>query len=511
MVDLSANPDVEMGMQIEFQTGYAGGIACDMLAYPIFEDQVRSRSSLKTLDKATEGVVTAVLASGEFKPELHRSCLIYRPARLKARRLLLVGAGKERDFNPARMREVAGTAARQARRARCETAALLMRGDFPAAEAARASAEGALLGNYESEIYKTRDVETQDLAKFVILGRAGARGPEMEPAIRQGVIIGNAVNMARTLGNEPANVLTPARLAEQALTIGSRTGLDVQVLERDDMEKLGMNALLAVSRGSHQPPKLILMRTKGRKPGRNGPLFALVGKGVTFDSGGISIKPAEKMEDMKTDMAGGAAVLAAMAALAELGTRHPVIGLIPAVENLPGGNAARPGDVVKSYLGKTIEIISTDAEGRLILADALAYARQLGATRIIDIATLTGACVVALGQVNAGMMGTDPEMIERLRRGSGVTGERFWQLPLDEDYRKAIHSDIADIKNVGNRGGGAITAAKFLQEFVEDSPWVHLDIAGVDLDHDGRPFLAKGATGFGVRTLIHLLAKYSNE
>ncbi len=492
-------------MHIEFQTRNPGGVACDLLAYPIFEDQVKNRSYLKALDKATEGVVASVLASGEFKPELHRSCLIHRPARLKAQRLLLVGAGKEPDFNPARLREVAGTVARRARQARCKTVALLLRGDFPVAEAARVSAEGALFGNYESEIYKTRDVETRDLEKFILLGPAQALRSEAEETIRRGAIVGNAVNFARTLGNEPANVLTPERLAEQALAIGARTGLEVQILERDEMEKLGMNALLAVSRGSDQPPKLILLRIKGQKPGKDDPLYALVGKGVTFDSGGISIKPADKMEDMKADMAGGAAVLAAMTALAELGTRHAVIGLIPAVENLPGGNATKPGDVVKSYLGKTIEIINTDAEGRLILADALAYARKLGATRIVDIATLTGACVVALGQINAGMMGTDLEIIERLRCGSRITGERFWQLPLDEDYRKAIRSEIADIKNVGNRWGGAITAGKFLQEFVEDTPWVHLDIAGVDLDHDGQPFAAKGATGFGVRSLVHLL------
>jgi leucyl aminopeptidase len=232
----------------------------------------------------------------------------------------------------------------------------------------------------------------------------------------------------------------------------------------------------------------------------------LIGKGVTFDSGGISIKPSEKMEDMKADMAGGAAVLAAMAALAELGPRQPVMGIIPAVENLPSGKATKPGDIVKSYLGKTIEIINTDAEGRLILADALAYARTLGANRLIDIATLTGAIVTALGHINAGMMGTDQDIIERLQSSAGFTGERFWQLPLDDEYRKVIRSSIADIKNVGDRSGGAITAAKFLQEFVEDTPWVHLDIAGVDLDHDGQPFAAKGATGFGVRTLVHLLA-----
>jgi leucyl aminopeptidase len=300
--------------------------------------------------------------------------------------------------------------------------------------------------------------------------------------------------------------MTPAKFAEQARAEGARVGLEVQILEREEMEKLGMNALLAVARGSVQPPKLIVLRIPGQKPQKKeDPLFALVGKGVTFDSGGISIKPAEKMEDMKDDMAGGATVLAAMSALAELGPRHAVIGLIPAVENLPGGNATKPGDIVRSLLGKTIEIINTDAEGRLILADALAYARTLGATRLIDIATLTGACVVALGQINAGMMGTDHEIIERLRASARLTGERFWPLPLDDEYRKAIRSEIADIKNVGNRWGGAITAGKFLQEFAEQTPWVHLDIAGVNLDHDGQPYAAKGSTGFGVRSLIHLM------
>jgi leucyl aminopeptidase len=273
------------------------------------------------------------------------------------------------------------------------------------------------------------------------------------------------------------------------------------------MEKLGMNALLAVSRGSEEPPRLIIMRARGEqeKKRARGPLYALVGKGVTFDSGGISIKPAERMEEMKADMAGGAAVVGAMAALAQLRPRYPVIGLVPAVENLPSGKATRPGDVVKSYLGKTVEIINTDAEGRLILADAIAYARTLGAKHIVDVATLTGACVVALGHVNGGMLGTDQKNMDRLRANCRITGEGLWQLPLDDEYRKAIKSDIADIKNVGDRYAGAITAAKFLQEFVEDTPWIHLDIAGMDLDHDGRPFACKGATGFGVRTLVQLL------
>ncbi len=491
-------------MQIQLQTRSYADVGCDLLAFPVFENQAGT-PHIKALDKLTRGLVTSLLSTGEFKPELHRTCLIHRPARLKAQRLLLVGAGKEAEFNLARLREVAGTALRCSRQARCKSIALLMCGGFPAAESARTAAEGALYGNYESEIYKTRDVETREVEELVLLIEGKIRRHEAEEGIRRGMIVGDAVNLARTLGNEPANVLTPSRFAEQALAVAARVGLEVQIMERDELERLGMNALLAVSRGSEQPPKLIVLRLPGQKIKKGAPFFGLVGKGVTFDSGGISLKPSDRMEDMKADMAGGAAVLAAMAALAELGSRHAIMGLIPAVENLPSGKATKPGDIVKSYLGKTIEIINTDAEGRLILADALAYARTLGATRLIDIATLTAAIAIALGHVNAGMMGTDQEIIERLKCDARFTGERFWQLPIDDDYRKVIRSQIADMKNVGNRYGGAITAAKFLQEFVEDTPWVHLDIAGVDLDHDGQPFAAKGATGFGVRTLIHLL------
>jgi leucyl aminopeptidase len=492
-------------MQIEIRTRNHIDVACDLLACPVFEGRPLSPLG-KALDEATRGMIASMLSSGEFKPELHRTCLIHRPARLKARRLLLVGAGKESGFSLARLREMAGIAARCARLARCRSAALPLMGGFPAAAAARVAAEGAWHGNYDSEIYKTREVETGNVEEFILLGDGKARRHEAEEGIRRGSIVGEAVNFARTLANEPANVLTPSRLAEHALAVGARKGIEVQILEQDELERLGMHALLAVSRGSDQPPKLIVLRLPGPKARKGAPLCALIGKGVTFDSGGISIKPSEKMEDMKADMAGGAAVLAAMAALAELGPRQPVMGIIPAVENLPSGKATKPGDIVKSYLGKTIEIINTDAEGRLILADALAYARTLGANRLIDIATLTGAIVTALGHINAGMMGTDQDIIERLQSSAGFTGERFWQLPLDDEYRKVIRSSIADIKNVGDRSGGAITAAKFLQEFVEDTPWVHLDIAGVDLDHDGQPFAAKGATGFGVRTLVHLLA-----
>ncbi len=494
-------------MVIEYRTSHYADIVCDLLGFCVFEDEGAGSAAFKALNRLTRGAAGAAFASGEFKPELHRACLIHNPRGLKAKRLLLIGAGKKLDYSIARLRDMAGTVVRRARAATCKSAAFILPADDPPGAGARAGTEGALYGNYESDIYKTRDREGKDVERFLLVVRRGAAKQEIEKNIRRGTIIGTAVNLARTLANEPSNILTPSQLAERAAAIGSEVGLSVEVLEREEMQKLGMNTLLAVARGSDEPPKLIILRIKRQELAakKGAPLYALIGKGVTFDSGGISIKPSEKMEDMKADMAGGAAVLGAMSALAQLRPRHRVIGLIPAVENLPSGKAARPGDVVKSYLGKTVEIINTDAEGRLILADALAYARTLGATHLVDVATLTGAVIIALGNVNAGILGTDQETIDRICRNCKTTGEKLWQLPLDDEYRKAILSEIADIKNVGNRSGGAITAAKFLQEFVEETPWVHLDIAGLDLDHDGRPFASKGATGFGVRTLIQLL------
>jgi leucyl aminopeptidase len=491
-------------MRTEFQTSVYPEVACDLLAFCVFEDEPKDSGELAALDKTTRGIVSAVLGSGEFKPELHRTCLIHRPAGLKAKNLLLVGGGKQKDLTLARQRELAGTAVRSARSAACKTVAFVSCGDFPAADTARVTTEGALYGNYEADVYKTRDREQRNVDGFIVVGSPTGDASSVDEAFRRGTIIGDATNLARTLANEPSNILTPSQFADRAAALAGDAGLELQVLEREEMEKLGMNTLLAVARGSDEPPKMMILRIKEQDRSRKSPTFALVGKGVTFDSGGISIKPADKMEDMKADMAGGAAVLGAMVALAQLHPKQRVIGLIPAVENLPSGKASRPGDVVKSYLGKTVEIINTDAEGRLILADALAYARELGATNLIDVATLTGACVIALGMINAGMLGTDQKTIDRLRQNCSITGEKLWQLPLDEEYKKAIRSEIADVKNVGNRWAGAITAAKFLQEFVEDTPWVHLDIAGVDLDHDGRPFACKGATGFGVRTLVQL-------
>jgi leucyl aminopeptidase len=493
-------------MQVKYYLENYTSIECDILAYPVFEEDAADTAPLASLDKATQKTVSSVLASREFQPELHQVCKIYRPGGLRAARLLLVGAGKKAEFTPAKLRDVAGTAVRTARAAFCKKIAFVCPKDPVAGIAARLVTEGAIYANYDADLYKTKDKEDRDIESFIPVFESNAKTKEIEEGIRRGIIAGEAVNLARTLANEPANILTPAEFAARAVNAAAAAGLDVRVMEREEMESLGMNALLAVGKGSDQPPKMVVLHTKGAlKKGARKASVAVIGKGVTFDSGGISIKPSEKMEEMKGDMAGGAAVLGTMLALAQLCPQKPVIGIIPLVENLPSGKATKPGDVVKSCLGKTIEIINTDAEGRLILADAIAYARTLGATRILDAATLTGACAVALGNVNGGMMGTDQKTIDRLRANCRVTGEGLWQLPLDDAYRKAIRSEIADIKNVGNRMGGAITAAKFLQEFVEDTPWVHLDIAGMDVDTEGRPFASKGATGFGVRTFLQLL------
>jgi leucyl aminopeptidase len=495
-------------MQIGFHKGNCREVACDILGCMVFEEETAGSPALRILGPDVQAATAAALASGEFKAELHRVFLLHKPKGLKAAKLLLIGAGRESDFTPARQREIAGTLIRRAKGVRAKSVTIATRGNLNQERAARIITEGVLYGNYESDVYKTRDREGDCVEQFLILVGRGADAGSIHKGILHGTAVGEATNFIRTLSNEPSNVLTPSEFAERATVEGKRAGLSVEVLEREEMQKLGMNTLLAVARGSDEPPKMVILRWEPQKPRPgNKPSFrALVGKGVTFDSGGISIKPADKMEDMKADMSGGAAVLGAMLALARLNHREPVLGLIPLVENLPSGRAMRPGDVVKSYLGKTVEIINTDAEGRLILADALAYAKHLGAASIIDLATLTGACVVALGHVNAGMMGTDQATMDRLRANCAITGEKLWQLPLDDEYRKLIRSEIADMKNIGNRWGGAITAAKFLQEFVEQTPWVHLDIAGVDLDHDGRPFAAKGATGFGVRTLVQLLS-----
>ena len=326
----------------------------------------------------------------------------------------------------------------------------------------------------------------------------------LDEALVRGRIVAEAQNFTRDLVSEPANRLTPAVLAERARQMAAEQGLECEILDRERMQQLGMGALLGVAMGSSQPPALIVLRYRPERPGPEGVHLGLIGKGITFDTGGISIKPSENMEKMKYDMAGGAAALGAMQALAQLKPAIPVTALVPAVENMPGGRAQRPGDIVTTLSGKTVEVLNTDAEGRLVLADAMTYARRLGCTHLVDAATLTGAIVVALGHVNVGAFSNDESLLGKVMAAAKAEGEKMWHMPLDDDYKEALKSPFADMPNIGTRWGGAITAAMFLKEFVETTPWVHLDIAGTAWLEEDKPFLPKGPTGVPLRTMVRL-------
>src|SRR5438309_2350644 len=364
------------------------------------------------------------------------------------------------------------------------------------------------MGLFEPDKYRTKDKEKRELARLVVAVE-GADEKVLKRGAERGRIIGESVNFARDLANEPGVFMTPTILAERAKEIAKTFGLSIDVLDQRRMEKLGMGSLLGVSRGSDEPPKLIVLKYQPRKIDKRhkGELLALVGKGITFDSGGISLKPGENMELMKYDMTGAATVIGVMRAIAQLKPSIPVLGVAPCSENLPSGKATKPGDVVTAMTGKTIEVINTDAEGRLVLADAISYAKTLGATRIVDMATLTGAVSVALGDVNVGILGTDQALIDELIEAAQEVGEKFWQLPLDKEYSRQIKSDIADIKNVGGRKAGTITAAAFLKEFADGVAWAHLDIAGTAWGEDAKPYRSKGPTGTAVRALINFIER----
>ena len=430
-------------------------------------------------------------------------------------RVVVVGMGKAEETDCLAVRRAMAAAARSLRDRGCRRLGTTLHQMVPAG--VRAAVEGAYLGLYRGEECKTEQSLPSELEELCLLGIGPEHLDSAEIAARAGRVAGEATNYARRLANLPANELTPSRLAEEARATAESVGLGCQVMGPDELREMGMGALLAVAQGSDQPARLIVLRHEpegGRgqarapaPPGGRAPLVALVGKGLTFDSGGISLKPADQMHIMKRDMAGAAAVLAAMRAIAELKLDLNVIGLVPATENLPSGHAYRPGDVVKAFNGSTIEIISTDAEGRLLLADALAYAKQLGATHLVDVATLTGACVVALGHVASGVMGNDNHLVEAVLDAADQAGERMWRLPLFPEYRRQLDSPIADIKNVGGRPAGAITGGWFLREFVGDTSWVHIDIAGTAWSEKDEPHQVEGATGAGTRTLIRLIER----
>lgn len=477
-------------------------VAADVLILPVFEDETTATHDLALIDEAAGGVLGQVIGTDEMKGKPGQFALVRVPAGLGARRVLLAGAGKPESFTSGAMRKLIGAAVRGHGRKGVAGMAFVARPTAAAsAELGQAAAEGALIAAFAVDSYRTEDRDPVTAESLTVIA------PETEVAafqsgLERGQIIGESVNVTRHLVNEPGNVITPTRLAHHAQEVANETGLAVEIINEDRMRDLGMGALLAVARGSVEEPALIVLRYTAANPTDATDTLALVGKGITFDTGGISLKPAEGMEKMKYDMAGGAAVIGAMRAIALLKPNVNVIGLVPTCENMPSGRATKPGDIAKSMLGKTIEIINTDAEGRLILCDALAYARDLGATRIVDLATLTGAISVALGTTYCGLFTSNQPHADAVIAAARNADEKVWQMPLDAEYRDLIKSDIADLKNTGGRYGGSITAAYFLREFVGDTPWVHLDIAGVGWNLENKPHLPKGPSGFGVRTLV---------
>lgn len=499
-------------MRINTSRQNLGEISEDLLIVPVFEGESVREGALAALDHLTGGAIAPLFESGEVDGKRDRSTLLYDAGTLAVKRLLLYGAGAAESLSPLVWQRVAGAAIRSIGQRKITSAAFLLRAQIEDEAQVRAIVEGALLGEKTSDLYRSKRDPVTRLETLHLVSES-PDAPDFAEAARVAQIVAEAANFARDLGNEPGNVITPSELADRAVEMARREGLAVEVLGEEEMKQLGMGALLAVSRGSEQPARLIFMTYEPQEAGSDydGPVIALIGKGITFDSGGISIKPAEHMEEMKYDMGGGAAVIGALQAIARLRPNVRVLGVVPASENLPSGRAVKPGDVVRSLSGKTIEVINTDAEGRLILADAMTYAINHGATHLVDAATLTGACVVALGDVRAAVIGTDQPLIDALLSAGEQCGERLWQLPADKEYGELIRSDIADMKNIGNRTAGAITAAMFLKHFAGDLPWAHLDIAGTAWLTSTKPYMAKGATGFGVRLLTRFVLGFNRE
>ncbi len=483
-------------------------VRADALVVNLFQGVKRPEGATGAVDRALDGAISKLIADGEIKGEKGELTLIHVFGQIQASRVAVLGLGPRRRFEVEAVRWSMAEAARSLRRIGAKRIATVLHGagagGLDPGLAARAITEGALLGLY---VYKKQARKADTPAEVQELTIVEARRSVL-PEVRQGVTLGQVMaestHLARDMSNTPANLMTPSDMAEAARKVASETGLELTVLERDEMERLGMGALLGVAKGTAQPPKFIILKYQG--DGENpDQTLGLVGKGVTFDTGGISLKPAAGMAAMKTDMSGGAAVIAAMRAIGLLKPRINVTGLVPTVENMPSSTAQKPGDVVTALNGKTIEVENTDAEGRLLLADALSYGRKIGLSPMIDVATLTGAITVSLGKVCTGAFTNHQPTLNRLMRAADVTGEKLWQLPIHDEYREQNRSDVADVKNTGGRNAGSITAALFLAEFSETTPWVHLDIAGTARMDSTKGYQVKGSSGAAVRTLVQFV------
>jgi leucyl aminopeptidase len=498
-------------MEIKAIAGDIVKIETGAIIVNYFEDAKQLEGDAAAVDAALNGAISQLVKQGDIKGKLNEITLLHSPGKLPSGRIVITGLGKKSELTLDKLRGAVGETCRYLRQKSVDRIASGLQGagvnGIKTEDAVQAITEGAILGLYAFRRHMTKKKnDYTEVKEFALVGR---EEKIMTPAVTRAKVIAEAVNWARDMVNEPSNFMTPADMAEAARKIGADYGLKVEVLEKQQMASLGMGALLGVAQGSQQPPRFIILSYKGKKS--DAVDMALVGKGITFDTGGIDIKPQEGMHEMKGDMAGGASVLAALMAIAQLKPAINVTAIVPATENMPSGTAQKPGDVVKAMNGKTIEVLNTDAEGRLILADALSYAKKLDAKNIIDIATLTGAIRAALGTICTGVFTNNQPLVDKLIAAGKEAGELAWQFPMFEEYDEQIKSEVADIKNLGGRYAGAITAAKFLAEFINGTPWVHMDIAGTsDTDKD-KGYLIKGATGIPVRTLVNLVLKMAKE
>ena len=513
-------------MRTELSFASLSGIETELLAVLATDTQTakgpdaKPQPTLLTADAAVQAAAAIVLASGEYKAGANETVLLHGTAGLAAKRLLIVGLGKLAKATVHSVRDAAGTAVRFAkpRGIRELAIALPSSESLPHAVAlhalARAAVEGVFIGDFDPDTYRS-DRKDQSIQSFTLVTPAGAGHEAVEAAFAEGVIVGESQNFARSLVNEPGNKLTPTMLGQRAALMAQEVGLDWEVHSTEKLHELGMGAFWSVAQGSAEPPALIVLSYTPQGAAES-PVLGLVGKGITFDTGGISIKPSDNMEKMKYDMAGGAAMIGAMRAIALLKPKVRVIAIVCAAENMPSGTAQKPGDVQTAMPlapgkpGKTIEVINTDAEGRLVLADGITYARRLGATHIIDAATLTGAISIALGKSTAGAFSNDDTTYARFDAALQVSGEKFWRMPIGDEYADLIKSDIADIKNTGGRWGGASSGAEFLHTFAEDTPWIHLDIAGMAWVEDSRPYIAKGPSGVAVRSILEWVRSFQS-
>jgi leucyl aminopeptidase len=476
-----------------------------------YEGSEQPEGQAAAVDAELGGIIAQLIQQGDLKGKAKEINLIYSMGKLPAAKVIVLGMGKKNELTLEKVRVATADLVKYLSQKNVETASLeLFSGSgLEAQQVAQAMTEGALLGSYTFRRYITKAAENKPVKILeIITSERGAIGL-LKEGCRKGQIMAEAANFARDMANEPSNVVTPSELARTAVEVARKHKLSVKIIERKEMQKLKMGGLLGVAQGSREIPKFIILDYRGRESDEVD--IALVGKGITFDSGGISIKPSEGMADMKGDKAGAAAVLAAISAIAQYKPGLNVQALIPATENLPSGTSFKPGDVITIMNGKTVEIVTTDAEGRLILADAISYALKQGAKKIVDVATLTGACQVALGDVCTGAFGNNQEFMDLILRAGKQSGECVWQMPMNEEYQELNKSDIADLKNSGGRYGGAISAAWFLGEFVGKTPWIHLDIAGTSDIAKERGYLVKGATGVPVRTLVNLVMALADK